>query len=140
MIIRPATIRDTLAIQRLLVQLGYPDLDSTEVVDKINEYAKENYQLLVSETEQEVTGFISLHCFDIFHSTGKIGRITAFCVDEHSRSQGIGIKLLEAAEAFFIQQGCTKLEVTSNNRRTQTHAFYLKRGYTEDSRRFVKFL
>jgi N-acetylglutamate synthase-like GNAT family acetyltransferase len=140
MTIREASITDTPALQHLLAQLGYPGLSETEVAQKIVDYKQDFYRLMVSEHEDRVTGFIALHTFDIFHSLGKIGRITAFCVDEHVRTSGIGTRLMEAAEAWFITQGCTKLEVTSNERRTATHAYYKNRGWIEDSRRVVKYL
>lgn len=43
------------------------------------------------------------------------------------------------SEKFLEARGCEKFEVTSNARRTRTHGFYLKNGYVEDSRRFVKY-
>jgi GNAT superfamily N-acetyltransferase len=138
--IREAQTPDAFAVQDLLGQLGYPGLAEAAVTQKIIDYKQPGYTLLVSEDEHKVTGFIALHVFDIFHSVGKIGRITAFCVDESVRGKGIGIQLMDAAEAWFVSQGCTKLEVTSNIRRTATHAYYQNRGWTEDSRRFVKYL
>jgi hypothetical protein len=38
----------------------------------------------------------------------------------------------------LFDQGCIKIEVTSNNRRARAHDFYLKLGYVEDARRFMK--
>ena len=139
MIIRKADGRDSSSIKKLLIQLGYPGLSIDETHKKISEYDKDTYQVLVAEIDNEVAGFISLHWFDIFHSPGKMGRITAFCVDEKFRSQGIGQKLLKASEEFLISKGCTKIEVTSNEKRIRTHQFYPKVGYTEDSKRFVKY-
>jgi GNAT superfamily N-acetyltransferase len=139
MIIRQATIQDSISIQRLLAQLGYPNLDEVEVHQKIKRHSLENYHLLVGEIDHEVVSFISLHWFELLHIKGKLGRITAFCADEFFRSQGIGRRLLEAAENFLVKQGCTKIEVTSNIKRIRTHEFYLSRGYEEDSRRFTKY-
>lgn len=138
--IRKAFPPDAFALRHLLSQLGYPGLDEAGVKQRIADYQHADYTLLVYEDEGGVTGFIALHVFDIFHSVGKIGRITAFCVDENVRGKGIGIQLMAAAEAWFVSQGCTKLEVTSNIRRTATHAYYQNRGWLEDSRRFVKYL
>jgi GNAT superfamily N-acetyltransferase len=139
-IIRHATSSDASAIKDLLIQLGYPKLTVDETNQKISSYSSENYALLIIEADHEVAGFISLHWFDIFHSVGKIGRMTAFCVDEKHRGQGLGKKLLKAAEDFLISKGCNKLEVTSNEKRTRTHKFYADCGYMEDSRRFVKYI
>jgi GNAT superfamily N-acetyltransferase len=140
MIIRQATSADASAIKKLLIQLGYPQLTVDQTNQKISTYSQENYALLVIEAEENVAGFISLHWFDIFHSMGKIGRMSAFCVDESYRSQGLGKQLLKAAEDFLIAQGCNKLEVTSNEKRIRTHKFYADCGYVEDSRRFVKYI
>lgn len=142
MIIRQATASDAAAIGTLLEQLGYPPPESNPefVVENIEYYRRPFYQLLVAEEHQHVTGFISLHWFEVFHSPGKMARITAFCVREQVRSKGIGHQLLEAAYAFLSEQGCSAVEVTSNMRRSQTHAFYLKKGFLETSRRFIKSL
>lgn len=138
--IRHATPADAPAIKNLLIQLGYPQLTVDQTNQKISAYSRENYALLVIEVEQYVAGFISLHMFDIFHSEGKMGRISAFCVDEKYRGKGLGRKLLKAAEDYLIEKGCSKLEVTSNEKRIRTHKFYADCGYIEDSRRFVKYI
>jgi GNAT superfamily N-acetyltransferase len=139
MIIRRATAKDSAAVKNLLAQLGYPGLSDAETVQKIDDYSLDNYAILVGEIDGIVIGFIALHWFDIFHSPGKMGRITAFCTDENVRSKGLGTILLNAAEELVTSQGCTKLEVTSNARRTRTHQFYPRHGYVEDSKRFSKY-
>ncbi len=137
MVIRNARENDALFLKHLLVQLGY-SLDEEEILQGITQHRQEGYHLLVAEIDQEVVGFIALHWFDLFHTRRKLGRISAFCVDERFRSQGIGLKLLKETEIFFKLRGCSRIEVTSNSKRTLTHQFYLNRGYTEDSRRFLK--
>jgi GNAT superfamily N-acetyltransferase len=138
MVIREANRADAAGIIPLLKQLGYSGLDTRGVEEKITQYSVSG-KLLVSEHEGHLTSFISLHVFPIFHSPGNAGRITAFCVDEQYRSRGIGIAMIRAAEDFFLTKGCTRVEVTSNNRRLDAHAFYLNHGYIEDSRKFVKY-
>jgi N-acetylglutamate synthase-like GNAT family acetyltransferase len=140
MIIRQVKDGDAPCIQGLLAQLGYSDLSVQEVTTKIKRHQLEGYSLLIAEEEENVIGFISLHWFEFLHAKGMIGRITAFCVDEKNRSSGVGRKLLLEAEKVFIQNGCTKLEVTSNQSRQRTHQFYLTNGYVEDSKRFVKYI
>ena len=127
-------------LKPLLHQLGYDELDELGIQDNIKKYSLPGNALLIYEVENKIVGFIALHIFDSFHSAGQIGRITAFCVDEEYRSKGIGIQLLQQGENFFIEHKCIKIEVTSNNRRTAAHAFYLNRGYVEDSRKFVRYI
>jgi GNAT superfamily N-acetyltransferase len=140
MIIRQASHRDSVGIQSLLTQLGYSPSDEAFILRKIESHSAEDYHLLVCDIDHETVGFISLHWFDIFHSPGKMGRITAFCVSDHMRGQGVGRTLIDAAEKFLARKGCSNIEVTCNFKRTRTHAFYVKNGYTEESRRFNKSL
>ncbi|MBS1553836.1 MAG: GNAT family N-acetyltransferase [Bacteroidetes bacterium] len=140
MVIRQASLLDVFYIQKLLGQLGYPDASLEMVSQKIQLHEDEDYHLLVAEDQSEVIAFISLHRFEFLHAQGKIGRITAFCVEERYRSKGVGAMLLAAAEKYLTEQGCTKLEVTSNLARERTHQFYLQNGYLIDSKRFVKYV
>ena len=139
MMIRQATVKDAKTIKSLLHQLGYPDFEVADIIDKIKSHEAPSYRLLVVEMENQVVAFISLHWFDLVHWKGKLGRITSFCVDENFRSQGVGHQLLTAGEELFLHEGCVKFEVTSNSKRKRAHEFYLKEGYIEDSKRFVKY-
>ena len=140
MIIRQAAQHDRSALHDLLTQLGYPPAGDRFILQKIEIYSADGYHLLVCELEGKTVGFISLHWFDMFHSVQKMGRITALCVSDHVRDQGIGGMLLKEAEKFLTLKDCSKVEVTTNFKRTRTHEFYLKNGYSEDSRRFIKQL
>ena len=140
MTIRNASSADVTAIKNLLTQLGYPNLTEQDVINNIQSHSSEGYRLLVAEEGKTILGFIALHWFDLLHWKEKIGRISAFCVEESARSKGVGKKLLKATEDLFMEQGCAKIEVTSNAKRTRAHQFYLNLGYEEDSRRFVKYL
>ena len=139
MIIRQGKLADSSSIHQLLEQLGYPQHDD-KVAQAIELYNKESYHLLVVEDDSMIAGFASLHWFDMFHSRGKMGRITAICIQDELRSKGIGHKLLLASEEFLKLKGCTKIEVTCNLKRTLTHEFYTKNGYTIDSKRFIKII
>ena len=140
MIIRVATASDAPAVQRLLEQLGYPNLSLDDTKRNLSHHHDPNYQVLVGEIETHVVAFIALHCFHLMHWKEKMGRISAFCVEEGFRSKGVGRQMLHAGEEWLRSKGCAKIEVTSNARRVQAHQFYLNLGYTEDSRRFVKYL
>ena len=137
--IRQAETSDAEKIKSFLGQLGYADFEVPDVSAKIISHQAPGYQILVAEVEAQVVGFISLHWFDLVHWKGKLGRITSFCVDQNFRSKGVGHQLLSAGEAVFRREGCAKFEVTSNLKRTRAHEFYLREGYLEDSKRFVKY-
>lgn len=139
MIVRPAMLTDSPAIQGLLEQLGYPKLSLEDTRKNIQNHNNPGYRILIAAIDGHVVAFISLHTFHLMHWTGMIGRISAFCVEDGFRSKGVGRQLLHAGEQWLFDQGCVKIEVTSNARRVRAHQFYLNLGYTEDSRRFVKY-
>jgi N-acetylglutamate synthase-like GNAT family acetyltransferase len=136
-IIREAEIEDGEAIASLLTQLGYPTTKS-DALEKITNYEQPTYKLLVALIENNTVGYIALHYYDTMHWQKPIGRITSFCVDEKYRNSGVGIALLKASEEYFSKKDCQKVEVSSNKRRTETHQFYLNRGYQERSKIFAK--
>ena len=139
MIIREAEMKDASSLANLLGQLGYPTSESSSQ-DKIKIYSGDGYKMLMGESDNKVIGFISLHWYISPHQPGYIGRITAFCMDETVRSQGLGTLLLQAAEQFFKEIDCCKIELTSNLKRSRTHHYYDKLGYEQVSKHYVKFL
>jgi GNAT superfamily N-acetyltransferase len=138
-LIEDAKPEDAARLVILLGQLGYPATHS-QMLDTIRQHNSPTYKLLVAKQENKTLGFIALHFYNAFHHHAPIGRITAFCVDENARGAGIGSSLIKAAEEFFEQQGCFKIELTSNSKRANTHQYYLHRGYIEGSRHFIKIL
>lgn len=130
---------DAAEVADLLGQLGYP-VSASEASLRMELYQQPSYQILVAKKEEVTVGFIALHVYDELHLPGPVGRITSFCVKETFRGTGIGTTLLDAAEVFFKENGCYKIEVTSNLRRSQTHLYYLHHGYQETSKHFVKFI
>jgi GNAT superfamily N-acetyltransferase len=127
------------AITQLLNQMGYPDTVEA-VAPRIEENQRPGYKIFVAEIDQRTVGFISVHTYTYLHAAGLIGRIMTFCVDETIRGSGIGTQLLTHAEHYLANQGCVKVELNCNNRRTETHQFYKQRGYSQTSLHFVKKL
>ncbi len=130
---------DAHQIANLLSQLGYPAKEP-DILLRISAHQAPGYKILVARKDKLAIGFICLHHYQTFHLPGPVGRITSFCVDSIVRKQGVGRMLLLAAEEYFKQQPCYKIEVTSNLRRTETHEYYLRQGYTETSKHFIKLL
>jgi GNAT superfamily N-acetyltransferase len=57
-----------------------------------------------------------------------------------SRGGGVGRALISAAEQRLAARGCDLVEVTSNLRLVDAHAFYQRLGYEATSLRFKKSL
>jgi GNAT superfamily N-acetyltransferase len=138
--IRPATERDASEIARLLTALGHPTA-AEPVADGWSEWsAAGNAALVAARADGTLAGLATLHRMAVLHRPRPVGRITALVVDAPDRGRGIGRALVAAAEELLARSGCGLLEITSNMRLEDAHAFYEHLGYERTSFRFAKFL
>jgi GNAT superfamily N-acetyltransferase len=136
--IRKAALEDAGAISDLLAQLGYcatPAFLKRKLADLLG---SSNDLILIAELRRIVVGVISLHILNLFHTEGRLGRITSIVVDRAHRRAGVGRLLFQAAEQYFQASGCVRAEVTSGDHRSDAHVFYQAIGFAPDERRFVK--
>jgi ribosomal protein S18 acetylase RimI-like enzyme len=138
--VRNAKAEDEAKILNLVHQLGYENVALDELRMKMNLYGNDSHLLLVFEENNRVIGFIALDVMQLFHIHGKTGKITSLCIDIKSRGKGIGKALVAEAEKFFRECKCTRIEVTSNQRREDAHSFYVALGYKQTSLKFVREL
>ena len=85
-------------------------------------------------------GVITLCKTVVMHRPAPVGRITCLVIDAPARGKGLGRTLVAAAEGLLAQAGCGLLEITSNLRRLDAHAFYESLGYERTSVRVIKDL
>ena len=138
--IRDAQASDAESIARLIAVLGYP-MEASEVVIQLKVYGDESSRVFVALWDNHIVGFLSFHAIPLFHESTKLGRITAMAIDPLFQRKGIGRSLVKAAEDFAEVAGCSRMEVTSGDRRKQdAHPFYLSQEYRLDCRRFLKIL
>ncbi|WP_353120325.1 GNAT family N-acetyltransferase [Myroides odoratus] len=138
--IRTMEEKDAVVVADLLTQLGYPDtLDFLPAkIVKMRQDSRE--KLLVVEEQDQVIGFISLYLIPQLAVRGDFMRISYFAVDAEARSKGVGKQVEEYTTALARQMGCDRIELHSHSRRTQAHDFYLRQGYEEVPKYFVKYL
>lgn len=55
----------------------------------------------------------------------------ALVVADRARDRGVDAALVKSAETFAREHGCQFLEVTSNRRRKDAHAFYRSVGFLD---------
>ena len=48
--------------------------------------------------------------------------------------------MIEAVESVFRDWGCGRVEITSGATRETAHRFYVRAGYSEQPKRFIKLL
>ncbi|MHB8835833.1 MAG: GNAT family N-acetyltransferase [Candidatus Methylomirabilia bacterium] len=138
--VRAADAADAPAISELLSQLGYPTPPPLVAARLAALSAGGQTRVLVAGAGAGVTGFLALTRLDILPYPEPLARITALCVEEIHRRAGVGGALEERAAEIARGWGCEKLEVTSNRRRVGAHVFYLRHGYEETHRCFIKRL
>ncbi|MBK1882086.1 GNAT family N-acetyltransferase [Luteolibacter pohnpeiensis] len=138
--IREACAEDAESLSHLIAVLGYK-LEPADVISRIAAYQNPLSKTFVAILETELVGFLSFHAIPLFHEIPMLGRITAMAVEPVHQRKGIGASLVKAAENFAISIGCTRMEVTSSDRREKdAHVFYEAHDYRPDCRRFLKHL
>lgn len=138
--IRKATVKDAHQIQFLLDQLGYPTEDGY-LASKIAQLSdRTDHQDLVCVLDGKVVGFMSLHYIPQIAFESDYVVISYLVVDADVRSKGVGKALDEYCTSVARERKCKRILVHSNARRTEAHRFYLRQGYIEYPKDFVKFL
>lgn len=93
---------------------------------------------LIAEWSNQVVGFVSCHVQFILHHTGKVGEIQELYVLPTHRNQRIGQALVAALDAMARQEGIVNLEVTTNQKRTDTVRFYEREHFSRTHFKLVK--
>src|SRR6185436_5659104 len=138
--IRAATAVDAPELARLVTALGHSTTPE-QLAERWARWTSAGNAALVAVMPDDVlAGVATLHQMVVLHRPKPVGRITALVVDSSVRGQGIGRALVAAAEELLSSAGCGLLEVTSNVRLTEAHAFYGHLGYEQTSFRFAKVL
>ncbi|WP_210517891.1 GNAT family N-acetyltransferase [Hymenobacter terricola] len=136
--IRPACEADAKVLALLMAELGYPTQESV-LRERLAALPQAGDQALVAITGAQVLGLVVLHRTHFLHRAPD-GRIVTLVVAAAQRSNGIGARLVAAAEQVFRAWGCGRVEVSSGATRENAHRFYRRQGYAEQSKRFVKEL
>lgn len=139
--IRYGRVEDASEIAELLGQLDY-SAAADFVVDKLLKLIHHPDALLIVAVDDgnRVLGFVSLHFIPQLGVEGDFCRISYFCVDQQSRSAGIGKLLEEAIVEAASARNCDRIEVHCHARRSRAHSFYACQGYVEDPKYLLKKL
>ena len=139
--IRPARSTDSEVVNELLGQLGYRQDGRAATAARIQAWIDDPASAAyIADAGGEPVGVIAVHVCPFFEREGAWGRIATLVVADRARGQGVGGRLVEAAESFAVGNGCVRMEVTSSDRRVDAHRFYERRGYTGQAGRSSRFL
>lgn len=137
--VRPMAPADAPRVAELAGQLGYPST-AQEVADRFREIGERPTDVvLVATLEADVIGWIHVTRVASL-AASDVALIGGLVVDEAHRSDGVGARLLEAAEAWAREHGATTITVSSRVTREGAHRFYAREGYelSKTSHVFVK--
>lgn len=139
--IRSAVLQDADTLYRYICELEETQLDATafRAVFQRN-LSDPRVFYFVAESEGMVVGFVSCHVQYLLHHAGKVGEIQELFVHPDYRNQRIGHQLVEALDQLARQKRLINLEVTANQKRTQTHRFYQQLAFRPSHFKFVKEL
>ena len=135
--IRELNANDIQHLLPLLDELGYP-VDAATLSARFERFRDQGEKALVAERDGRIIGLLTLHITPVLHRAGSVGRVTTLVVEKTAQGQGVGSALMDEAERRLWDAGCVLVEVTSNRKRTDAHAFYEKLGYEKTSYRFGK--
>ena len=138
-LIRDARPADAPRLAALIRYLGH-EIDEKAVRKNLSALKKNGETPLVATLGKDIVGLCGISARVMIHRDSPVGRISPLVVAEDSQGHGIGRMLVEAAEAWMRKKGCKLVEVTSNDRRGEAHAFYRHMGYERTSIRFAKKL
>ena len=93
---------------------------------------------LVAEQLSEVVGFVSCHVQYLLHHCGKVGEIQELFVRPDVRNQRIGQQLVAALNALALKENFINLEVTTNQKRTDTIRFYERESFSRTHFKLVR--
>jgi len=137
--IRAAKPGDSKQLRALIEYLGH-SIAEKAVRKNLAALAKLRESPLVATLDKKVVGLIGVHKMVTVHRDAPVARIPVLVVAKDAQGNGIGRMLVEEAEKMLKKAGCKLVEVTSNDRRADAHAFYRHMGYERTSIRFMKKL
>lgn len=132
-IFREVQISDAHSLAPLMGQLGYP-IDEKTLRENTQKYLfLPTQKTWVAESAGQIVGCIAVAITNYFHRNGSFLRVIAMIVDHEHRRAGIGKILMDIAEKFAREQGCSHIELTSGMHREKlgSHKFYQSLGYSE---------
>ncbi|WP_175640485.1 GNAT family N-acetyltransferase [Metabacillus schmidteae] len=86
---------------------------------------------LVKNDQDQILGTFSLLICDNFgHGGRKFAIVENVVVHPTHKQKGIGKNMMELARTISAEEGCYKIMLSSNQARTDAHAFYDSLGFT----------
>lgn len=120
--------------------LGYK-CEKSLVKRRLEHLDKEREMVFVAEVGAKVVGFIHVEKYKILYLESMVN-ILGLAVANNYQKQGIGRKLMEAAEQWAKENDIYTMRLNSGMNRKEAHQFYQALGFDEEKEqlRLVKYL
>jgi PhnO protein len=92
---------------------------------------------VVEHTNEGIIGFASCKGQNLLHHQGMVFEIQEMIVCARHQGKGYGRLLFEKIQQEVVARGAKSLEVTSNKRRKEAHAFYESMGFRNSHEKFT---
>ena len=126
--VRLARISDASAVASLTGQLGY-DVESAALAGRLSKLLERPDQhVVIAELEGQPVGWVHAAIWEDIESEPFVV-IGGLVVDRNHRGQGVGRVLMQQAEKWALEQGCSIVRVWSSSVRVDAHRFYQRLGY-----------
>jgi GNAT superfamily N-acetyltransferase len=126
--IRAARASDAGEIAHLTTQLGY-ELTEGDAADRLSRILiRDDHQFLVADVEGRAVGWVHV-VFAEYVDAEAFVVIGGLVVDRNHRRLGIGRALMNRAETWARERGCSMVRLTSSATRNAAHRFYEDLGY-----------
>jgi GNAT superfamily N-acetyltransferase len=113
----------------LASQLGYKAVGENIEKRLAGLQGSPEYAVFVAELPGgEVAGWVGVFVYRCVEADAR-AEVNGLVVDERMRSSGIGRRLMERAEEWAREKGCSAVGLRSNVIRERAHAFYERLGY-----------
>ena len=137
--LRDAKPGDASRLVELIAELGH-EVTEKQVRKNLAALKKAGETPIVATLDKAVVGLVGVHRMVTVHRPAPVGRIPILVIAKEAQGLGLGRMLVDAVEQWCRDKGCQLIEVTSNDRRAESHAFYRHMGYERSSIRFFKKL
>lgn len=101
---------------------------------------KPHWIYLLAEEKGKPMGILTCSLLELLHHCKVVAEIQELYVEEDSRNQKVGARLIEMLEKILADKHIFQLEVSTNKRRKRAHNFYLQNGFENSHLKLTKSL
>lgn len=138
-LLRTVEKMDLIQVKGLIDELENTISDSNIFDSIFQEYLLHENTLMfvVEHADEGIIGFASCKGQRLLHHQGMVFEIQEMIVRARHQGKGYGRLLFEKIQHEVLARGAKSLEVTSNKRRKEAHAFYVSMGFRNSHEKFT---